>query len=61
MMTLRDDLATTRCRCRVMLATMLLSHAHDDAAEVTWPQRDVDAESSRRQCCRVMLVTTLPR
>jgi hypothetical protein len=48
MTTLRDDLATTRCRCRVMLATMLLSHAHDDAAEVTWPRRDVDAESSRR-------------
>jgi hypothetical protein len=28
-----------------MLPTMLLSHAGDVAAEVTWPRRDVDAES----------------
>jgi hypothetical protein len=31
---------------------MLPSHARDDAAEATWPWRDVD--------CRVMLVTMLP-
>jgi hypothetical protein len=34
-----------RCRCRVMLAMMLSSHAGDSVVEVTWPQRDVDAES----------------
>jgi hypothetical protein len=28
-----------------MLVTILPSHAGDDAAGVTWPQRDVDAES----------------
>jgi hypothetical protein len=30
-----------------MLVTMLVSHAHDSAVEVTWPRRvvDVDAES----------------
>jgi hypothetical protein len=39
----------------------MLSHAGDDAAEATWPQRDVDAESYRRQCCRVLLATTLLR
>jgi hypothetical protein len=40
---------------------MLSSHAHDDAAGATWPRRDVAAESCWRQCCRVMLVTTLLR
>jgi hypothetical protein len=25
-----------------MLATMLMSHAGDDIAGVTWPQRDID-------------------
>jgi hypothetical protein len=30
---------------RVMLVIMLLSHAGDDAIEVTWPRRDVDVES----------------
>jgi hypothetical protein len=43
-----------------MLAMMLLSHAGDDAAGVTWLRRDVDAESCWRQCCRVILVMTLP-
>jgi hypothetical protein len=28
-----------------MLITMLSSHDGDGAAEVTWPQRDVDVES----------------
>jgi hypothetical protein len=41
----QGDLATARCRCRVMLMTILLSHAGDGAAKVTWPQHDVDAES----------------
>jgi hypothetical protein len=31
-----------RCRCRVMLAAMLLSHARD-GVKATWPQCDVDA------------------
>jgi hypothetical protein len=49
-----------------MLATMPLSHAGDNATEVTWPRRDTDVESCwRRRCwgdmatvrcrCRVML------
>jgi hypothetical protein len=33
-----------QCRCLVMLATMLLSHAGDDAAEATLPRRDADVE-----------------
>jgi hypothetical protein len=44
----RGDLAATQCRCRVMLAMVLLSHAGDGAAEVTWPWPDVDAESCWR-------------
>jgi hypothetical protein len=28
-----------------MLATVLLSHVGDGAVRVTWPRRDVDAES----------------
>jgi hypothetical protein len=44
-----------------MLATMLLSHASDGPAKVTWPWSDVDAESCWRQCYRVMLVMMLPR
>jgi hypothetical protein len=40
--------------------TMLLSHASDGATWVTWPWRDVDAESYWRQCCRVMPVAALP-
>jgi hypothetical protein len=31
-----------------MLVTMLLSHAGDDAAEVSWLRRDIDAESCWR-------------
>jgi hypothetical protein len=42
-----------------MLATMLSSHAGDEAAEVTWSRRDVDAESCGQQCDQVMLVTAL--
>jgi hypothetical protein len=38
-------LVVTRCRCRVMLTTVLPSHASDDATEVTWPRRDVGAQS----------------
>jgi hypothetical protein len=41
----RGDLATTRCRCRVMLVTVPLSHAADDVAEATWSRHDVDAKS----------------
>jgi hypothetical protein len=36
-----------RC-CRVMLTMVLPSHAGDDIAEATWPQRDVDVESCWR-------------
>jgi hypothetical protein len=57
----RGDLAAVRSRCRVILATMLPSHAGDDAAEVTWPRRDIDAESCWQQCYQVMLVMTQPR
>jgi hypothetical protein len=35
-----------------MLVTVLLSHAGDGAAEVTWPRRDIDAESCQRGCRR---------
>jgi hypothetical protein len=35
------------------------SHAGDGAAELTWPQSDVDIESYWRQHCRVMLVMAL--
>jgi hypothetical protein len=38
-------MAMMQCRSRVMLATMLLSHAADDAVGVIWLQRDVDVES----------------
>jgi hypothetical protein len=48
-----------RCRCRVMLASMLPSHAGDGAAEATWSRRDVNAESCGQQCYRVMLVMVL--
>jgi hypothetical protein len=54
-----------------MLATMLPSHADDDAAGVTWLRCNVDDESYwRRHCrgdlaavqcrCQVMLATALP-
>jgi hypothetical protein len=52
-------LTTVRCRCWVMLATMPPSRAGNGAAGVTWPWRDVDAKSYRRQCCWIMLVTML--
>jgi hypothetical protein len=38
-------LVATRCRCRVILVTVLLSHASDGAAEATLPQCGVGAES----------------
>jgi hypothetical protein len=40
-----DDLAIARCRCQVMLVTVLLSHADDGTVETAWPRRDVVAES----------------
>jgi hypothetical protein len=46
-----------------MLAMALPSLDGDDAAEITWAQRDVDAESCTmavRCRCRVMLVMALP-
>jgi hypothetical protein len=42
-----------------MLATMLPSHAGEDAAKVTWLRCEVDAESCWRQCYRVVLVMVL--
>jgi hypothetical protein len=48
-----------QCRYRVMLATMLSSHARDDATEATWPRPDVDAELCWRQYYRVMLSMVL--
>jgi hypothetical protein len=38
-------LAVMRCRCRVILATVLSSHAGDSAAGMTCPRRDIDVES----------------
>jgi hypothetical protein len=43
--TAKATLVVMRCKCRVMLATVLPSHASDGAAEVTWPRRDVGVES----------------
>jgi hypothetical protein len=68
----RGNGAATRYRCRVMLATVLLSHAGNGAIKATWPRHDVDVESNCQQCCwgklattwcrcRVMLATMLPR
>jgi hypothetical protein len=42
-----------------MLATVLMSHAGDDAARATWPRHDIDAESYWRWCCRVNLAMVL--
>jgi hypothetical protein len=42
-----------------MLVTILPSDASDDAAETTFPRRDVDAESCWRQWCQVMMVMAL--
>jgi hypothetical protein len=58
---LPGNLVMVRCRRRVIQATVLSSHAGDNAAGMTWLRRDVDANSCRRQCCRVMLATALPR
>jgi hypothetical protein len=44
-------LLVVRCRYRVMLATVLPSHASDGATEATWPWHDVRVESCWRQCC----------
>jgi hypothetical protein len=44
-MVLPSDMATVPCRCRVMLATMLLRHAGEGTAGATWPRGDIDAES----------------
>jgi hypothetical protein len=55
----RGDFTVTRCRCQVILATMLSSHAGDDATGVTWSWSDVNVESCWRQCYRVKLTTTL--
>jgi hypothetical protein len=52
-------MVVARCGCRVMLATMLLSHVGDVATGVIWSRCDVDAESCWQQCCRVMLTTVL--
>jgi hypothetical protein len=43
-------LVMAQCRCRVVLATVLLSHADDGAAESCW-----------RQCYQVLLAMTLLR
>jgi hypothetical protein len=51
----KATLVMARCRCRVMLATVLPSHPSDGAAKVTWPRRDVSAESCWRQCFRGIL------
>jgi hypothetical protein len=49
----RYELLMARCRCRVMLATMLPGQLDrgammvpngDDAVETTWPRRNVAAE-----------------
>jgi hypothetical protein len=45
------------CRCRVMLTTMLSSHVGYGTAEVTLPWHDIDVESCRGQCWRVLLAT----
>jgi hypothetical protein len=41
----RGNLVVARCRCRVMLAVMLLSHAGNGTAEATWSRWDVDVKS----------------
>jgi hypothetical protein len=43
-----------------MLAMVLSSHARDGTTKVTWPRRDVDAESCWRWRYRVMLAVVLP-
>jgi hypothetical protein len=46
----RGDLVATRCKCRVMLATVLSSHVGDSAAEATWSRRDIVVKSYWWQC-----------
>jgi hypothetical protein len=41
--------------------TVLLGHTGNGAAKAAWPLCDVDTESCWRWCCRVMVVTALPR
>jgi hypothetical protein len=55
----RGDLVTARCRCWVMLATVLPSHGGDGAIGAIWSWRDVHAESCWWRRCRVMLATAL--
>jgi hypothetical protein len=43
-----------------MLTIMLPTNAGDGATEATWLWHDVEAESCWQQCCRILLVTTLP-
>jgi hypothetical protein len=58
----RGSLVAVLCRCRVILATLLLlSHASVVAAKASWPCRDIDIESYWRLCCWVMLAMVLPR
>jgi hypothetical protein len=59
-MVLLGDLAAVQFICRVMLVTMLPSHAGDDATGATWSRLDIYIESYWRQCCQVMLATTQP-
>jgi hypothetical protein len=42
-----------------MPTTASSSHAGDGGVEATWPLRDVDVESCRRWCCRVMMTMAL--
>jgi hypothetical protein len=54
-------LVAARCRCRVMLATKLPSHASNGTAEATWLWHDIGAESCWQQCYQVMMAMVLPR
>jgi hypothetical protein len=45
----------------MLMIKLLRDVAGNGADETTWSQRYVDAESNWQQCCRVMLMTTLPR
>jgi hypothetical protein len=44
----QGNLATSRCRCRVMFTAVLSSHAGDGAVEVTLSWCDVDVKSCWR-------------
>jgi hypothetical protein len=43
-----------------MLTMVLLSHAGDCAAMVTWSGCDIDAESCWQQCYQAMLAMVMP-